>query len=85
MTSPDTPSSSERLASYERLDEEQAQAANLKVQADRALLDLLICPVTRTLLRYDAQRQELISDTARLAFPIRGGVPVLVVDDARHF
>ena len=75
MTSPDTPSSSEG----------QAQATNPNLQADRALLDLLICPVTRTLLRYDAQRQELISDAARLAFPIRGGVPVLVVDDARHF
>jgi len=79
MTVPDTPSSSEGL------DEGQAQAANPNLQADRALLDLLICPVTRTLLRYDAQRQELISDAARLAFPIRGGVPVLVVDDARHF
>jgi uncharacterized protein YbaR (Trm112 family) len=79
MTSPDTPSSSEGL------DEGQAQASNPNLQADRALLDLLICPMTRTLLRYDAQRQELISDAARLAFPIRGGVPVLVVDDARHF
>ena len=79
MTSPDTPSSSEGL------DEGQSQASNPNLQADRALLDLLICPVTRTLLRYDAQRQELISDAARLAFPIRGGVPVLVVDDARHF
>jgi uncharacterized protein YbaR (Trm112 family) len=79
MTLPDTPSSSEGL------DEGQVQATNPNLQADRALLDLLICPVTRTLLRYDAQRQELISDAARLAFPIRGGVPVLVVDDARHF
>lgn len=55
------------------------------LSADRSLLDLLICPVTRTLLRYDAENQELISEAARLAFPIRGGVPVLVVDDARHF
>ncbi|NDA45705.1 MAG: Trm112 family protein [Alphaproteobacteria bacterium] len=72
-------------ATPEGFDEGQAQAANPNLQADRALLDLLICPVTRTLLRYDAARQELISDAARLAFPIRGGVPVLVVDDARHF
>jgi uncharacterized protein YbaR (Trm112 family) len=49
------------------------------------MLEILICPVTRTLLRYDYERQELISEAARLAFPIRGGVPVLVVDEARHF
>jgi uncharacterized protein YbaR (Trm112 family) len=62
-----------------------APVASKAMLADRSMLEILICPVTRTLLRYDYERQELISEAARLAFPIRGGVPVLVVDEARHF
>ena len=50
---------------------------------DEALLAKLVCPVTRTPLRYDAERQELVSDAAALAFPIWRGTPVLVVEDAR--
>ena len=46
-------------------------------------LDHLVCPVTRTRLRYDAAAQELVSETAGLAFPIRGGVPVMLVEEAR--
>jgi len=48
-----------------------------------ALLEILVCPLTRTKLRYDEARQELISDAAGLAFPIRDGVPILLVDAAR--
>ena len=51
---------------------------------DPALLDLLVCPVTRTKLRYDAERQELISDEAGLAYPVRDGVPVMLAEEARR-
>ena len=47
------------------------------------LLELLVCPVTKGPLRYDAERQELISDKAGLAFPIRDGIPVMLPDEAR--
>jgi uncharacterized protein YbaR (Trm112 family) len=49
-----------------------------------ALLAILVCPLTRTRLRWDAEAQELISDAARLAYPIRDGVPVLLPDEARR-
>jgi uncharacterized protein YbaR (Trm112 family) len=46
-------------------------------------LDLLVCPVTKGPLRYDANAQELISDKAGLAYPIRDGIPVMLPDEAR--
>jgi uncharacterized protein len=48
------------------------------------LLSILVCPVTKQPLRYDAAAQELISDAAKLAFPIRDGIPLMLVDAARH-
>lgn len=51
---------------------------------DPDLLAILVCPVTRTPLRYDPERQELVSDEAGLAYPIRDGVPVLLVEEARR-
>jgi uncharacterized protein len=51
---------------------------------DPKLLDLLVCPLTKQPLRYDAQAQELISDAARLAYPIRDGIPIMLVDEARQ-
>ena len=53
-------------------------------KADRTLLDLLVCPLTRAPLRYDGEAQELISDQAGLAYPIRDGVPVMLVGEARQ-
>ena len=50
---------------------------------DPKLLDILVCPVTRTKLRYDGAAQELISDAAGLAYPIRDGVPVMLPEEAR--
>ena len=50
---------------------------------DERLLDLLVCPLTRTRLRYDAAAQELIAEEAGLAYPIRGGVPVMLIEEAR--
>lgn len=52
--------------------------------ADPKLLEILICPVTRTTLRYDGERQELISRAAGLAYPIRDGVPVMLPGEARE-
>jgi len=52
--------------------------------ADPKLLEILICPVTRTMLRYDSERQELISRAAGLAYPIRDGVPVMLPGEARE-
>jgi uncharacterized protein len=51
---------------------------------DPKLLDILVCPVSKGPLRYDAAKQELISDKASLAFPIREGIPVMLVDQARR-
>lgn len=50
---------------------------------DRRMLEVLICPQTHARLEYDAERQELISRNAGLAFPIRSGIPILLVDEAR--
>ena len=47
------------------------------------LLEILVCPLTKTGLRYDADAQELISDQAGLAYPIRDGIPIMLVDEAR--
>lgn len=51
---------------------------------DPRMLESLICPVTHAVLTYDADRQELISKAAHLAFPIRGGIPVMLVSEARQ-
>lgn len=53
------------------------------MSVDPQLLAILVCPVTRTPLRYDEERQELISEAAGLVFPIREGVPVMLVEEAR--
>ena len=52
-------------------------------KADPKLIEILVCPLTKTPLEYDAEKQELISRQARLAFPIRDGVPVMLPDAAR--
>ena len=50
---------------------------------DPRLLDLLVCPLTKATLRYDRERKELISDQAGLAYPIRDGIPIMLVEEAR--
>ncbi len=47
------------------------------------MLEALVCPLTHTSLRYDRERQELVSRKARLAFPIRDGIPIMLTDEAR--
>lgn len=55
-----------------------------KPQFDRRMLEALVCPVTQATLSYDADRQELVSKPAQLAFPIRGGIPIMLVSEARE-
>ena len=50
---------------------------------NRMMLEALVCPVTNGRLNYDSQRQELISKAAHLAFPIRNGIPIMLIDEAR--
>lgn len=54
------------------------------MEPDPKLLDVLVCPVTKTTLSYDRERQELVSKAAGLAYPIRGGVPIMRPDEARE-
>ncbi|MBY0428833.1 MAG: Trm112 family protein [Alphaproteobacteria bacterium] len=56
---------------------------NTHTRVDSRLLEVLVCPITKSSLRYDPARQELISDAAKLAFPIRDGIPIMLIDDAR--
>ena len=51
---------------------------------DPKLLEILVCPLTKKPLRYDKEAQELISEDAKLAYPIRDGIPIMLVDEARH-
>lgn len=51
---------------------------------DPKLLEVLVCPQSRTPLRYDRERQELVSSVARLAYPVRDGVAILLPDEARE-
>ena len=52
-------------------------------EIDPKLLEILVCPLTKAPLRYDRAAQELISDEAGLAYPIRDGIPIMLVDEAR--
>ncbi|MBS0278599.1 MAG: Trm112 family protein [Proteobacteria bacterium] len=54
------------------------------MEPDRKLLQLLVCPVTRMPLTYDRERNELVSKAAGLAYPIRGGVPIMLEGEARE-
>jgi len=52
-------------------------------EIDPKLLEILVCPLTKAPLRYDREARELISDEAGLAYPIRDGIPIMLVDEAR--
>lgn len=53
-------------------------------KVDPKLLEILVCPLTKGALDYDPDKQELISRQAGLAYPIRDGIPIMLVDEARH-
>ena len=57
-----------------------ARAAGM---VDPKVLEILVCPLTKTTLEYDAARQELVSRAAKLAYPIRDGIPIMLADEAR--
>ncbi|MBM3615982.1 MAG: Trm112 family protein [Alphaproteobacteria bacterium] len=54
-----------------------------ETETDRRMLEALVCPLTQAVLSYDAERQELVSKAAHLAYPIRDGIPVMLVSEAR--
>ncbi|MEE9301775.1 MAG: Trm112 family protein [Alphaproteobacteria bacterium] len=54
-----------------------------KPTVDPKLLEILVCPLTKGPLRYDAENQELVSEQAGLCYPIRDGIPIMLVDEAR--
>jgi len=51
---------------------------------DPRLLEILVCPLTKQPLRYDREAQELVSEAAQLAYPVRDGIPIMLVDEARR-
>ena len=55
----------------------------MSVEIDPKLLEILVCPVSKAPLRYDREAGELISNQAKLAYPVRDGIPVMLVDEAR--
>ena len=54
-----------------------------ETQFDPKMLEALVCPLTHDTLRYDADKQELVSEEGKVAFPIRNGIPVMLADEAR--
>ncbi|MDH5722484.1 MAG: Trm112 family protein [Alphaproteobacteria bacterium] len=56
----------------------------MSTEVDPKLLEILVCPLTKGPLSYDREKQELISEQAKLAYPIRDGIPVMLVEEARE-
>ena len=74
----------EKTESHDRGGPAAAQSlVNETSRIDPRLLEILVCPLTKTTLEYDAQRQELISRSAKLAYPIRDGIPIMLPEEAR--
>ena len=55
-----------------------------RLTIDRKLLDMLVCPVTKSVLHYDHDRQELVSYAAKVAYPIRDSIPIMLIEEARQ-
>lgn len=72
---------SENIAADDGNIESPAQEAT---KVDPRLLEILVCPLTKSSLEYDRNRQELISRSARLAYPIRDGIPIMLPEEARQ-
>ncbi|MEP1443075.1 MAG: Trm112 family protein [Hyphomicrobiales bacterium] len=68
------------------MSDDKAETTNQKpaTSLDRKLLEILVCPMTKGPLTYDSETQELISKTAKLAYPIRGGIPIMLPEEARE-
>ena len=67
----------------QRKSSEQTSGPDEKTAIDPRLLEVVVCPLSKTVLQYDAAAQELISRAAKLAFPIRDGIPILLPEEAR--
>lgn len=63
---------------------EETERAETLLRPDPKLLELLVCPLTKTPLVYDREANELVSRAAKLAFPIRHGIPIMLVSEARE-
>ena len=63
--------------------EAESERAGRATRIDPKLLEILVCPLTKESLQYDAERQELISRGAKLAYPIRDGIPIMLPEEAR--
>ncbi|MFQ5959054.1 MAG: Trm112 family protein [Alphaproteobacteria bacterium] len=63
---------------------ESGRGGEATTGVDPKLLEILVCPLTKGPLRYDRERQELISEQAGLAYPIRDGIPIMLIDEARR-
>ncbi len=65
-------------------DKQSTPPANISPVVDPKLLEILVCPVTKETLHYDREAQELVSEGAGLAYPIRDGIPIMLPDEARQ-
>jgi uncharacterized protein YbaR (Trm112 family) len=65
------------------MEREKTNSAAQRAGVDPKLLEILVCPLTKATLEYDAARQELISRPAKLAYPIRDGIPIMLPEEAR--
>lgn len=65
------------------MSEEHPQSVSVAAGVDRKMLESLVCPVTQQPLEYDREANELISRAAGLAFPLRDGIPIMLMDEAR--
>ena len=74
--------STSKSESKEKENQEECHKA-IELQLDPQLLEILICPKTKTSLSYDSKTQELISKKAKLAYPIRHGIPIMIEEEAR--
>jgi uncharacterized protein YbaR (Trm112 family) len=63
---------------------EPTPSAPKRLTIDRKLLDILVCPVTKSVLHYDHDKQELISYAAKVAYPIRDSIPIMLIEEARE-
>lgn len=75
---------SEPQSNSEPEDESRGNAPAAPLGIDPKLLEILVCPLTKATLEYDAEKQELISKQARLAYPIRDGIPIMLPEEARQ-
>jgi uncharacterized protein YbaR (Trm112 family) len=64
--------------------EDKAGEGKTQARVDRKLLEILVCPLTKGPLRYNSERNELVSERAGLAYPIRDGIPIMLIDEARR-